>query len=171
MKIVLVCALALSACERGTNSDEMYIAEQIDFAKYMTWGAIDLGMGTGGTGHPVGEEYGYRNKMAKNGEYPVGTILVKEIHIDAIKTDWDLFAMAKRGGAYNAGGAEGWEFFTLKLDDELVPIIQTRGTNPADADSNSHGYGQAENGITCNRCHGVPGTEATDHTLSAGLAP
>ena len=172
MRRAVLLVLALAGCGGApATSDEMYIAQQSDFASYMTWGAIDLGMATDTTGHPVGEEYGYRNKQPKGGKYPVGTILVKEIHVDDVETDWELFAMVKRGGDYNAGGAVGWEYFTLRLNAQDIPIIETRGPNPADTDSNGHGYGQAENGVTCNRCHAAPGNDVNDYTLSAGLRP
>jgi hypothetical protein len=165
--------LLVGACGGGGETE--FIAEQSDFADYTKWGAIYLGTAQN-TGHPIGEEYGYRSKKASSGKYPIGTILVKEIHVGSDEQQWELFAMAKRGSdgmgqVYNEGGADGWEYFTLRLNQDLVPIIETEGSNPSDPDQNGHGYGQAENGITCNRCHGVPGTAATDHVLSAGLRP
>jgi hypothetical protein len=169
----LAFALLLAGC--GGSAPATFIALDSSFADYVSWGAIYLGTAEN-SGHPIGDEYGYRSEMPKSGAYPVGSILVKEIQAGSDPTMWDLFGMAKRGsdgegGVYNRGGAEGWEFFTLTLDANRVPLIKSRGSNPIDTDGIGHGYGQAENGVTCNRCHGVPGTEASDHVLSAGLHP
>ncbi len=168
--IIGAMLLAAAGCESDGATATLFIATQSDFAPYATWEKFSLGVADNG-GHPVGPELGYRNHAPVAGKYPVGAILVKEIQLGDQPQQWELFGMAKRGGSYNAGGAIDWEFFTLKLNDADVPIIVSRGANPADADSQGHGYGGSATGVTCNRCHGVLGTEATDHTLSPALRP
>ena len=171
--IRLLCSLLLvtaTACEGGGAPSSVFIAIQSDFAPYATWEEFPLGVAMNG-GHPVGVETAFRNAKPAAGAYPVGTILVKEIQAGDLPQQWELFGMVKRGGAFNAAGAKGWEFFTLKLNLDLVPIVVSRGSNPADADSQGHGYGGDGSSVTCNRCHGVAGTEASDHTLSAALHP
>ena len=170
LAVLVSCAVLVPGC--GGDDEKVYIALQSDFYPYMSWQSFDNGQAMS-TGHPVGEEWLFRNEQPKHGSYPVGSILVKEIQVMPVQTSWQLFAMAKRGGDYNngPGGALNWEFFTLGFDDTGALMILTRGSNPMDTDSSGHGYGIAVDGVTCNRCHGVPGTEATDHVLDDKLKP
>ena len=169
--LLLALGLAVAGCSGSDDTSTVYVAQQSDFASYMTWESFMLGVAMN-TGHPVGDEVGYRNMKPAMGAYPVGTILVKEIHVGTTPQQWQLFGMMKRGGGYNGGGARDWEFATLSLDDQNVPIIVTRGANPADGgDTTGHGYASSVDGVTCNRCHGIAGTEATDHVLDSFMAP
>lgn len=158
---------ALTAC--GGPTGPVFIALTSDFADYQTWERVKLGDGTveGLTGHPVGPRIGYRNMKPVNGVYPVGAILLKVI---TTSDGEEFFALSKRGGGFNGGGALDWEYLTLKTGSTGAPVVFTRGDNPADPDSavpNSHGYGDpTATGVTCNRCHGVLGSERTDHVLS-----
>jgi len=167
-----ITGLVAAGCGTGgTDSQMVYIAQQADFAAYVSWESFALGVAMN-SGHPVGDEVGYRNMKPMGGAYPVGTILVKEIHTGTTPQEWQLFGMMKRGGGYNGGGARDWEFATLALDVDSVPIIITRGANPADGgDSSGHGYAASVDGVTCNRCHGIAGTEATDHVLDSFMTP
>ena len=64
---------------------------------------------------------------------PVGALIVKTVENGAPQ-QWDLFAMAKRGGNYNADGATNWEFFTLLINAGNGPPIRDgvdRATRPA----------------------------------------
>jgi len=167
--LVMLSGVA-AACETAGPTREVFIASQSDFAEYTTWQQFSLGVAMN-SGHPVGDELGYRNLEPEHGAYPVGTILVKEIRVGDTPQQWELFGMMKRGGHYNPSGAMDWEFATLRLNDDLIPIILTRGANPGDADSQGHGYGAASSGVTCNRCHGIAGTEATDHVLDEPMRP
>jgi hypothetical protein len=175
MRLAAVASLivfCVAGCEAGNGSgnDDVYIASQSDFASYAGWEKFTLGIAMN-TGHPVGTEYGFRNQKPVNGAYPVGSVLVKEIDITDVPQQWELFALMKRGGGYNGGGAKDWEFATLRLNEDLVPIIVSRGANPADSDSQGHGYAGSADGTTCNRCHGIVGTELTDHVLDDFMAP
>jgi len=159
-------AMALVGC--GGPSGPVFIALTSDFADYASWEKVVLGDGVL-EGHPTGMRLGYRNmKPNSQGIYPVGSILLKVITVSP--SEIEFFAMAKRGGGFNSAGALDWEFLTLKLGSTNAPVVFTRGDNPVDPDSavpNSHGYGDpSATGVTCNRCHGVLGTERTDHILS-----
>jgi hypothetical protein len=160
--------LPLVGCGSGGR---VFIAEQSNFADFLSWESFDNGLATPNTGHPLGEEWLFRNEKPSGGKYPVGAILMKEIQVMPELSTWQLFAMAKRGDNYNAGGATDWEFFTLALDTQMQPLILTSGENPVDPNSTISGYGTGVDGVTCNRCHGIAGTEATDHVLDDKLAP
>lgn len=171
---ILLC-LTTAACEDAGPAPDVFIALQSHFADFTTWPKTKLGEGAL-MGHPMGPRYGYLKQPAPAGatRYPVGALIVKTIENGASMQEWDVFAMAKRGGGYNPGGAKDWEFFTLKMNGAGVPIIFSRGTNPVDADvdgGNGNYLDPGMTGVTCNRCHGVVGTEVNDHVLSAALAP
>lgn len=173
---LLLCAALAAGCTEG-EPGSVFIALQSDFASFESWPKFFLGDGPL-DGHPTGGRHGFINKPAPKGSttYPVGSILVKTVEFGTSKLEWEMFAMAKRGGEYNLGGAKDWEFFTLKFSTGGVPVIVTRGTNPADLESDGgapgHGYADtAGTGITCNRCHGLAGTERQDHIIASVLAP
>lgn len=171
---LIAAGCAWAGCGEGTPTGETFLALQSDFAPYLSWYHVDLGMSGTNSGTPNGQATGYLNHRASAGatEYPVGTILMKVVESGATQQDWELFGMAKRGGNYNPNGALDWEFFTLRLNADGVPLIVSRGSNPADSDASGHGYGDPTgSGVTCNRCHGISGTERTDHVLSPLLAP
>jgi hypothetical protein len=179
MKISAAALLLLAplvACEDAGPVGDVFIALQSDFAPFQTWQKKLLGDGPL-EGHPAGPRVGYLKQAAPPGatEYPVRSMIVKTVERGATPQEWDIFALVKRGGGYNLAGAKNWEFFTLKINPAGIPIIVARGLNPADADADGgpgHGYADpGMTGITCNRCHGVVGTEQHDHILSAVLAP
>src|SRR5678816_722926 len=87
---------------------------------------------------PSGDAVGYLNHRTQASAYPTGTMIVK-----AFLPSWELFAMAKRGGGFNAKGALGWEFFRLKLVND-TPVIVSRGIFAWDPDGDGGvGYGSA----------------------------
>jgi len=93
---------------------------------------------------------------------------------DAIpEQQWDVFAMAKRGGNFNVDGAKNWEFFTLRIDANGVPVILARGIDATDTSSSGgHGYTAANgNVIRCNNCHGDPTMAKVDYILNPELEP
>jgi hypothetical protein len=169
----LVAAVAVVGC--GGGNGPVMIALDGDFAPYASWSSVYLGDNQI-AGHPPGPRYGYLNMKAPAGakKYPVGTIIVKEIHTNGgtDPTTWDLFSMVKRGGGFNDNGALDWEFFILHLDQSNAPTIVARGTAPADASAVDGGtYGVATNGQTCNVCHAGVGADQTDFILSPLLQP
>lgn len=83
---------------------------------------------------------------AGSSRFPVGTIIVKETDGGAV-TSRQVFAMVKRGGDFNAGGAVDWEWFELmNIDDQHVTVVW-RGVGPPAGER----YGG--NPATCNDCH------------------
>jgi hypothetical protein len=173
--LILGALLSAVGCNEGNGSGggNTYLPLPGDFIPFRTWQRIFLGDGPL-EGHPAGPRYAYVKNVPGPTEYPVGSIIVKTVE-NGTPQQWDLFAMAKRGGNYNAGGATNWEFFTLLINPDDVAIVAFSGTNPQDADRDAgigHGYSDPSgSGITCNRCHGIAGTERTDHILSPLLAP
>lgn len=166
----LACALTLSLALGGCGDDTTaepgtFVAFQQNFAPYRTWTSLDVGNIAVG-GHPEGHAVVYANNPVPSGcAWPVGTILVKEVQITSDRTQWELFAMVKRGGSYDSNPAAGWELFTLGLTPTGTPVITGRGVNPgADMYSGAGGGG-------CNGCHGTPSAHAFDSVLTTALRP
>ena len=161
----------LLACDSGAGGD-LYIALQSDFAPFESWKKIPLGNAPL-AGHPAGNRAAYINKPvpAAGAKYPVGTIVIKTVEAGAAVTNWDLFGMTKRGGGFNSAGARDWEFFILKMTAERVPVILSHGFSPSDGDGGAYPGNMDAGGVTCNSCHGVLGTDRTDHLLTPALAP
>jgi hypothetical protein len=65
--------------------------------------------------HGVGPLQVYWNQNPPHGstDFPVGTIIVKESQ-QADVTQRVTFAMVKRGGGFNSGGAVDWEWYSLQ---------------------------------------------------------
>jgi hypothetical protein len=158
---VLLVAATVVACgaeevgppviEQGT-----FIALQRDLAPYRQWQRFDF-EGAADAVHPKGSRRVYVNRWpAASGEpFAVGTILVKE-------TDGGTtFAMAKRGGRFNAAGAPGWEWFELQPMADGTAAIAWRGIAPPEGEGDG-----AVSGCSCNGCHGHAGR---DGVLSAPL--
>jgi hypothetical protein len=70
--------------------------------------------------------------------------------------------MAKRGGDYNARGAQGWEWFELKAQLDGSWTIAWRGITPPEG----CGYSGIAGG-GCNICH--TGAIANDYVQTEGL--
>jgi Cytochrome P460 len=118
-------AVALSAlgCSSGGASDAGAPAEFVPFASsfqgFHDWSnAPATAPGDASDGlHGVGPLQVYWNESPPHGatSFPVGTIIVKETE-QADPTQRTIFAMVKRGGGFNSGGANGWEWFSLQND-------------------------------------------------------
>jgi hypothetical protein len=174
---VYALALAIAATAGcGGSQGDVFIALQSDFAEYAGWPSYALG-DAALAGHPPGQRVAYLSQKAPPGatHYPVGTLIVKEVRAAAAPADptqWDLFAMVKRGGGYDEVGARDWEFFILERNAAGTPVIISRGIAPSDNGDGGAVYGgAAASGVTCNACHGALGTEQTDHILSPLLIP
>jgi hypothetical protein len=176
LALALALGSGLAACDGSTGGDDgTFIALQSSFAGFRQWQSYYLGDNEL-AGHPPGKRYGYIKQKTTDSKYPVGAVILKTVESGTSEADWELFGMAKRGGSFNAGGAVGWEFFTMRIGSTGEPVIYSRGANPSDADADGGltgtGYSDpAGSGTTCNRCHGVSGTDRTDHVLSPLLAP
>jgi hypothetical protein len=169
-RLVTMIALFLFVAGCDDKSGSVFIALDSDFATFESWPVVMLGSEPL-VGHPPGPRFGYLNHKAPKGakQYPVGTLIVKAIEPPgAPDTSWEIFAMGKRGGNFNAEGALNWEFFRLKILDGK-PHIVTRGLTAADPDDGGAGYfDQLGNDFIgmCNGCHGTKASAATDHVLS-----
>lgn len=171
----LLCALvavtlAVGCGDDGTETGS-FIAFTDDFRAFRTWTRTAVGMDSL-TDHPAGPRFAYSNRPppAAGAPYPVGTILVHTIEPSTDPQMWDIFAMVKRGGGYNANGAAGWEFFRLGVSASGVPVILARGLNPNEG--HSYGGGGATTQMQgCNACHGTAASAAHDHVLSSRLWP
>jgi len=176
--------LLLIGCSGGQDPT-VFIALQRDFASFRTWQKFSFGDGPL-EGHPAGARYGYVKETLAPGEkaYPVGDIIVKTIETPPSPSpspwpspipeqSWDLFAMAKRGGNFNADGAKNWEFFTLSINSDGTPVILARGIDASDVpNAAGHGYtGANGNIIRCNGCHGDPTMASHDFILNPELQP
>ncbi len=154
---------AQSTCGTGT----LCIAFPADFAGYVKWtstpGTSDI-VSDPGLVHAAGPRTVYINKRPPAGskEFPVGTVIVKEIVTSEDVSQRKIFAMVKRGGNYNATGAANWEWFELARFADGSASIKWRGLGPPSGES----YGGDKNG-GCNTCHGA--AKANDYVLTKGL--
>jgi hypothetical protein len=161
---VLVNALA-SACSPASSAPSdpantsattpartPFIAFARDFQVFRAWERIDLPSERHqGLTHVAGKRREYLSQRPPPGatQFPVGTILVKEL-VGAASSGHGLFAMVKRGGDYNRAGARGWEWFELGEREGSVGIVW-RGLNAPDGE----GYGSGDPLGGCNGCHDV----------------
>jgi hypothetical protein len=117
---LLLLAAACSADSAGSSSGDssgVFVAYAQNFNGFHSWSSAPA-TSKGGVGdglHGAGPLRVYWNENPPHGSmsFPVGTIIVKETE-EADVTQRTIFAMAKRGGAFNSGGANGWEWFSLQ---------------------------------------------------------
>ncbi|MFO0555809.1 MAG: hypothetical protein U0271_45955 [Polyangiaceae bacterium] len=163
LSLLLSVTLAVGAgCGSGGSGDgggggdsgplEHYLPIVSDFQGYREWPAFPLpDDGVTNVVHVAGPRTVYINKLPPAGatEFPVGTLIVKELEDGAIP-DRKVFAMAKResDGSYNANGARGWEWWELKNIDELTVEKIWSGVGPPAGEM----YGGDPN-ASCNTCH------------------
>lgn len=146
-----------------------FIAMQSDFLAmfaWQQWEVPDIGSNFGHRRGGPSHLYVNRPVPEFHEPMPVGTILIKTVEIGDDPRDWDVHAMVKRGGDFNARGAPGWEYLELGLTEDEEPIILWRGEGDA---RNPGGYGRRLDGtpVGCNECHGA--VEAGDHAFSRAL--
>ncbi|MCC6648884.1 MAG: hypothetical protein IT374_25380 [Polyangiaceae bacterium] len=172
--VALSLAGALAACGGAEPSDPpaaqapaSFVAFARDFEGFESWAAFPLGPGTPAVGEIEGPRTVFASRLPAPGEaaLPVGTKLVKVIGDGPVETR-QVFAMAKRGGDYNAFGAKGWEWFELTRDARGAVSVDWRGVSPPDGTA----YGTNLRGGACNECHVEQGA-ATDAVLTPGVAP
>ncbi len=140
-----------------------FIAFSNSFAGYRGWSVYSVTAFTVEEGvHASGKRTEYINHKPEHGarEFPIGTIIVKEIEAND-SAQSRTFAMVKRGGGYNRDGAAGWEWFEL-LRGVDPAIIAWRGVGPPLGEQ----YGGDSSG-GCNTCHTT--SKANDYVLSREL--
>jgi len=177
-------AFALAGCHHATGVDNspQFEAQESDFAAFTSWTSFQLPDGDplSNIVYPAGTRVAFLNRRPPSGatHYPTGTIIVKAIQRGASPQDWEIFAIAKRGGDYDAAGAVGWEFFLLAIDPDGVPRVASRGIAPSDDGHGDMSPGPAAGGYfagggiaPCNVCHGQSSRGASDYTMSPLLAP
>jgi hypothetical protein len=143
----------LPGCGGGAAPDPgasgVFIAFARDFEGFSSWTAFELGDDQDDGIAVVGHRRLYINQLPPTGSsaFPVGTIVVKTIG-EELPTPGQVFAMAKRGGSFNASGAIGWEWFELLKTDGTTPLILWRGITPPAGER----YAGVAGGV-CNTCH------------------
>jgi hypothetical protein len=166
-------------------SDECYVAFAADFQSYKSWqhyhltAPFSLEPAAGSPGRPDGgvnlvhmsgprDVYINRCPPAGATEFPVGTIIVKEIALASLPPGSPpaVFAQVKRGCGFNSAGASGWEWFDLLTPDNgggagPVTIIWNGLTPPQ---SQSYGGDPTE----CNTCHAAMGAD-NDSIITSAL--
>lgn len=133
MAIVLLIAF-FNACssDSSTNPNSEFIAADADFSNWMGWTLITEKQGTdpflgdahsGNTPNTKRRIYIKQSNAVRgeNGQYPKGTIVVKQI-LAGDGSVIMIVAMAKRGGNFNSED-NGWEWFILNSNG----TIQNRG--------------------------------------------
>ena len=140
--------LVLAACSSSTDSeDKEFIASLQDFEGYTSWTKVATATGPDpllGTAHGA-EEPLTRNifflddAQPKDGEYRVGTIIVKELRDGSGNLAGGLTMLVKRGGDFNPEG-DGWEWF---MTNTTLDTVLTQGDNATAMDG------------MCASCHGA----------------
>jgi hypothetical protein len=178
-QLALVLLAGAAACAQGhaaPDAGASFVALDHDFAGYSSWYQLVLPhQALADVTEPMGPRVGFLNRRPPSGasEYPIGTIIVKEIHDQPDPNRWPRFAMAKRALDFNASGAVGWEFFLLRIDAQGNPYITSRGLSPHDDGFDGSGDSYRPGGAAggCNLCHGQPVYAAHDHIISDPLFP
>jgi hypothetical protein len=161
------------ACRGGRPSADArppsFIAFSQDFDGFQRWPRVSLGRFSAGGHHEGPEQYAYVNhpRPPAARTFATGTIIVRTLERGA-PTAWQVFASVKRGGAYNARGNVGWEFFRLRLDERGRVVIVARGINPRTGLQDP--YATAD-GTGCNTCHGIADARLYDGVLSLEVRP
>lgn len=165
--LVLLCAVVvLTSCsdEKTTapTPETEFVAQDKDFANYRTWfqpkGAPLRGADPSGFLNGAHEENNDKitrrifinsaTATLSNGQYPKGTILVKEMKHDDTGVV-GVMAMVKRGAGFNSAN-NGWDWYILGNDGKIQTDASTHGAN-------------LMNGM-CNGCHA--GAKANDYLFS-----
>ncbi len=110
------------------DSDPEFIASSSDFADFRTWTAVFSHQGPDpalGAAHLGNDETVTRNVFVKDnasrasdGEFPVGTIFVKDTRDESGAT-MEVTAMVKRGKDFNPDNND-WEWFMLTADGDIA---------------------------------------------------
>jgi hypothetical protein len=122
--LVVACSSGGAASDAGAPGE--FIAYASSFDDFHSWSnAVAVGPNGAGDGLHVGPMQVYWNQSPPHGStsFPVGTIIVKETTSPDINPPV-VFSMVKRGGGFNSGGANGWEWYSLQDNgDGTVDIL------------------------------------------------
>jgi hypothetical protein len=140
--------IALAACAPdvnvGTDASGEFDPVPSDFMNYSSWTEYDLGGGDAGTTSDACAHLAdvprvaFINKAPPHGstEFPVGTMIVKQIRVTQDPSTWQVFGMAKRDdGQYGtpSNGCLGWEWYGLNAPGGST-AFQWSGLGPSGAD-------------------------------------
>ncbi len=162
MRLQLILALVVLASAScldneqaldGASRARTFIALDRDFYGFQDWQSFDLG-DTVIDSLPIGRRRLFVSEMPPPGaiEFPIGTKLVKVFEDERPSTEWEIYAMVKRGGGFNGKGALGWEWFELQTDESGVPVTEWRGTEPPSGRT-YRCVSVTSNSPDCNACH------------------
>jgi hypothetical protein len=155
-------SLVIGACSAGSSQEaaaadagvsSLFVAQTIDFEGFCKWPSAPAaapGDASDGVHVGAGPLTVYWNMSPPHGarEFPVGTIVLKESN-EADAAQRTAFAMIKRqarGTGYNASGADGWEWWSVKDLGNCSVERLWRGVTPPMGES----YATVGN---CNPCH------------------
>ena len=164
MILLMLLGCLDDALAPGADSDT-YVAMQADFADFKQWPSVEVTELD--SGHGVGARFVYLSRPEGDGEtFPVGTVIVKVIEGSS------TFAMARRGGDFNASGALGWEWFELDYATDSTPVIRWRGEQPPEGEAYGALPGQTADTAAafegdCNACHVA--ARANDYVFTIDL--
>jgi hypothetical protein len=128
-----------AAASRATlplcGGEPVCIANAASFSGYRSWEKVPLPAATPDVeGVHTGPRSVYVNYIPAKGtgtEFPIGTIVVKEMENDPDIRQRRVFAMVKRGGDYNTGAALNWEWFEITPLPSGQALIKARATHAA----------------------------------------
>lgn len=149
---------ALQSCNDDDETKSEFIADNTSFSNFMSWelaatnqGADpSLGAAHAGNNETVTRKIYYKNGQKPiNGEFPVGTIIVKHSSNPDLSVN-EFTAMVKRGNDFSSNGGD-WEWFMLNADGTIAKDetsgMEMRGVN-------------LMNGM-CLSCHSAGSTDYT----------
>ena len=172
LALALVCLGGAGCLDNEQSQDaasdaRTFIALDRDFYGFQEWQSFDLG-DTVIDSLPIGRRHLYVSQMPPPGatEFPVGTKLVKVFEDERPASEWEIYAMVKRGGGFNGKGALGWEWFELQTDAAGVPVTEWRGTVPPSGRT-YRCISVTDNSPDCNACHAA--SQANDYVNSKPL--
>jgi hypothetical protein len=164
----IALGLALAGCGSDVQASGVYIALGRDFEDFESWVAFDRGLDPVPPTHEGTTSMIYVDELPPTGSasFPMGTRIVRVEQRGDDPSAWEVHAMVKRGGGYNAGGALDWEFFGLVLTRSGDPWIEWRGEGPMSGDGYVAPDGSTEV-LGCNHCHAS--ARYNDSVLSPAL--
>jgi hypothetical protein len=164
-------AMAIAGCSGGAPPEDqagLFVAFGKDFVGFRDWPSQSyenpeaLALPDAAATHLAGRRTVYVNQLPPAGatEFPIGTIIVKEIEsVGTGGTSGKIFARAKRGGGYNRSGARNWEWFEISEAKDNQIAVVWHGVGPPKGEEYA---GDANGG--CNGCHSA--AVGNDYVLS-----
>jgi len=145
---ICVSILVLSSCEseKAENTPDPtpqteFVAADADFANFRSWTVIrqlDRALSEDGRAHTDAARTIWIKQAnatrSQNGQYPNGTILVKEV-----QGGYGIVAMVKRGGTFNSGH-QGWEWFKLDTAGKIISRNSSNLCNSCHAQEKDQDY-------------------------------